>query len=217
MKGVRYLIEVILVDDHAILRDGLRTIIAQETDMKVIGEATGSSELQEMLKSMKPTIIVMDINMLEMNGIELTKWVKNQYPAIKIIVLTMYKNDEYFLAAIREGANGYLLKDSPSEEVIAALRTVSNGEAVIPSIMTKKLLSLHQAENKLEDNTLTSREMEVLLRLVEGLSNKEIANRLFISDKTVKIHVSNIFKKLEVKSRSQAIIYAVQNNLVPLM
>jgi DNA-binding NarL/FixJ family response regulator len=211
------LIEIILVDDHAILRDGLRTIIAQESDMRVIGEATGSSELQEMLKEMKPTIIIMDINMSEMNGIELTKWVRNQYPDIKIIVLTMYKNDEYFMAAIREGASGYLLKDSPSEEVIAALRTVSKGESVIPSIMTKKLLSLHQAENNMEDNSLTMREMEVLLRLVEGLSNKEIANRLFISDKTVKIHVSNIFKKLEVKSRSQAIIYAVQNNLVPLM
>ena len=210
------MIEIILVDDHAILRDGLRTIIAQESDMRVIGEATGSSELQEMLKEMKPTIIIMDINMSEMNGIELTKWVRNQYPDIKIIVLTMYKNDEYFMAAIREGASGYLLKDSPSEDVIAALRTVSKGESVIPSIMTKKLLSLHQAEN-VEDNSLTMREMEVLLKLVEGLSNKEIANRLFISDKTVKIHVSNIFKKLEVKSRSQAIIYAVQNNLVPLM
>lgn len=211
------MIDIILVDDHAILRDGLRTIISQENDMRVIGEATGSSGLQEMLKKMNPTVIIMDINMPEMTGIELTKWVKNHHPMIKIIILTMYKNDEYFMAAIREGADGYLLKDSPSEDVIAALRTVSMGESVIPSIMTKKLLSLHQGENKTEDNSLTSREMEVLLKLVEGLSNKEIANRLFISDKTVKIHVSNIYRKLDVKSRSQAIIYAVQNNLVPLL
>jgi DNA-binding NarL/FixJ family response regulator len=211
------LIEVILVDDHAILRDGLKTLIAQESDMTVVGEATGSRQLQGMLTKVNPTVIMMDINMPEMNGIDLTKWVKSNYPNIKIMILTMYKNDEYFMAAIREGADGYLLKDSPSEDVIAALRTISRGESVIPAVMTKKLLSLHHAENKAEDNLLTSREMEVLLKLVEGLSNKEIADRLFISDKTVKIHVSNIFKKLDVKSRSQAIIYAVQNQLVPLL
>lgn len=205
------------MDDHAILRDGLKTIIAQENDMTVVGEATGSIQLQEILKTVNPTVIIMDINMPEMNGIELTKWVKSKYPTIKIVILTMYKNDEYFMASIREGADGYLLKDSPSEDVIAALRTISNGESVIPAGMTKKLISLHHAENNTEDNSLTAREMEVLLKLVEGLSNKEIGKRLFISDKTVKIHVSNIFKKLDVKSRSQVIIYAVQHNLVPLL
>ncbi|TWT24901.1 response regulator transcription factor [Planomicrobium sp. CPCC 101110] len=211
------MIEVVLVDDHAILRDGLKTLIAQESDMEVVGEATGSRQLMEMLPNKKPNVIMMDINMPEMNGIELTKWVKSNYPSIKIVILTMYKNDEYFMAAIREGADGYLLKDSPSADVISAIRTVSNGESVIPPMMTKKLLSLHQTENQTEDNALSPREMEVLLGLVEGLSNKEIADRLYISDKTVKIHVSNIFKKLNVKSRSQAIIYAVQNQLVPLL
>ncbi|WKA55014.1 response regulator [Planococcus shixiaomingii] len=211
------MIEVILVDDHAILRDGLKTLIGQESDMKVVGEVTGSGQLMQMLPQLDPDVIMMDINMPDMNGIELTKWVKSNYPSIKIIVLTMYKNDEYFMAAIREGADAYLLKDSPSADVISAIRTVSNGESVIPAIMTKKLLSLHQTENKSEDNALSPREMEVLLGLVEGLSNKEIADRLYISDKTVKIHVSNIFKKLDVKSRSQAIIYAVQNQLVPLL
>lgn len=211
------MIEVILVDDHAILRDGLKTMIGQEEDMKVIGEATGAAQLKAMLPDIKPAVIMMDINMPEMNGIELTKWVKSHYPEIKVIVLTMYKDDEYFMAAIREGANGYLLKDSPSEEVISALRLVSQGESVIPPTMTKKLLSLHHADSKAEDNSLTPREMEVLLGLVEGLSNKDIADRLFISDKTVKIHMSNIFKKLNVKSRSQALIYAVQHKLVPLL
>ncbi len=211
------MIEVILVDDHAILRDGLKTMIGQETDMKVIGEATGAKQLQAMLPTVKPAVILMDINMPEMNGIELTKWVRHHYPDIKVIVLTMYKDDENFMAAIREGANGYLLKDSPSEEVITAIRLVNQGESVIPPAMTKKLLSLHQADNKTDDNSLTPREMEVLLGLVEGLSNKEIADRLFISDKTVKIHMSNIFKKLNVKSRSQALIYAVQHKLVPLL
>jgi DNA-binding NarL/FixJ family response regulator len=210
-------IEVILVDDHAILRDGLKTIIGQEEDMKVIGEATGAAQLKAMLPNLQPAVVMMDINMPETNGIELTKWVKAQYPEVKVIVLTMYKDDEYFMAAIREGANGYLLKDSPSEEVISAIRLVSKGESVIPPSMTKKLLSLHHTNSKEEDNSLTPREMEVLLGLVEGLSNKEIADRLFISDKTVKIHMSNIFKKLNVKSRSQALIYAVQHKLVPLL
>lgn len=210
------MIQVLLVDDHAILRDGLRTLIAQEEDMAVIGEATGSSQLIEMLPEVEPDIIIMDINMPQMNGIELTHWVKSKYSTIKIIVLTMYNNDEYFMAAIREGADGYLLKDSPSKDVINAIRTVASGESVIPPGMTKKLLSLHKQENNQDDKTLTPREMEVLLVLVEGLSNKDIASRLYISDKTVKIHVSNIFKKFDVKSRSQAIIFAVQNNLVPL-
>lgn len=211
------MIEVVLVDDHAILRDGLKTMIGQEDDMKVIGEATGAAQLKTMLSTIKPAVIIMDINMPEMNGIELTKWVKGRYPEIKVIVLTMYKDDEYFMAAIREGANGYLLKDSPSEEVISALRLVSQGESVIPPAMTKKLLSFHHPDNKADGNSLTPRETEVLLGLVEGLSNKEIADRLFISDKTVKIHMSNIFKKLNVKSRSQALIYAVQHKLVPLL
>ncbi len=210
------MIQVLLVDDHAILRDGLKTLIAQEEDMEVMGEATGSTQLMVMLPKVQPDIIMMDINMQEMNGIELTRWVKSNYPSIKIIVLTMYNNDEYFMAAIREGAEGYLLKDSPSKDVIDAIRTVAGGESVIPPAMTKKLLSMHKQENNEEDKTLTPREMEVLLALVEGLSNKDIASRLYISDKTVKIHVSNIFRKFDVKSRSQAIIFAVQNNLVPL-
>lgn len=210
------MIQVLLVDDHAILRDGLKTLIAQEDDMEVMGEATGSAQLMAMLPEAEPDIIMMDINMQEMNGIELTRWVKSNYSSIKVIVLTMYNNDEYFMAAIREGAEGYLLKDSPSKDVIDAIRTVASGESVIPPAMTKKLLSLHQQDNNEDDKSLTPREMEVLLALVEGLSNKDIGTRLYISDKTVKIHVSNIFRKFDVKSRSQAIIFAVQNNLVPL-
>ncbi|WP_392455244.1 response regulator [Chryseomicrobium aureum] len=210
------MIQVLLVDDHAILRDGLKTLIAQEKDMEVMGEATGSTQLMEMLPNLEPDIIMMDINMQQMNGIELTRWVKSNYSAVKVIVLTMYNNDEYFMAAIREGAEGYLLKDSPSKDVIDAIRTVAGGESVIPPAMTKKLLSMHKQEKNEDDKTLTPREMEVLLALVEGLSNKDIASRLYISDKTVKIHVSNIFRKFDVKSRSQAIIFAVQNNLVPL-
>ncbi|MGD6833680.1 response regulator [Sutcliffiella halmapala] len=211
------MINVMLVDDHAILRDGLKTIISLESDMKVVGEATGGAEMELLLKRKCPEVIVMDINMPEQNGIELTKIVKKEYPDVKVLILTMYKHDEYFMSALKEGADGYLLKDSPSEQVIDAIRTVHRGESIIHPAMTKKLISYHQQETQVkEDTVLTEREKEVLVCLVEGLSNKEIAGRLYISDKTVKIHVSKIFKKLDVKSRSQVVIYAVQHKLVPL-
>ncbi|KIL51984.1 response regulator [Jeotgalibacillus soli] len=210
------MINIMLVDDHAILRDGLKTIISQEKDMIVIGEATNEEEFIEKLNQELPDVIVMDINMPNKNGIELTRLVKDNHPTVKVLILTMYKHEEYFMSAIKEGADGYLLKDSPSEQVIQAIQTVANGESVIHPAMTKKLLTYHQQEKNTENRALTEREKEVLICLVEGLANKEIAQKLFISDKTVKIHVSNIFKKLDVKSRSQVIIYAVQNNLVPL-
>ncbi|NLP50636.1 response regulator transcription factor [Bacillus sp. RO1] len=210
------MINVMLVDDHAILRDGLKTIISLEKDMKVVGEATSGREMIALLEKARPHIIVMDINMPEQDGIQLTKMVKKEYPEVKVLILTMYKHDEYFMSAIKEGADGYLLKDSPSDQVIDAIRTVFQGESIIHPAMTKKLINYHQqGVQQAEDTTLTEREKEVLLGLVEGLSNKEIAQRLFISDKTVKIHVSKIFKKLDVKSRSQVVIYAVQHKLVP--
>jgi DNA-binding NarL/FixJ family response regulator len=211
------MINVMLVDDHAILRDGLKSIISLESDMEVVGEATGGAEMEVLLKSKSPDVIVMDINMPEQNGIELTKIVKKEYPAVKVLILTMYKHDEYLMSALKEGADGYLLKDSPSEQVVDAIRTVHRGESIIHPAMTKKLISYHQQEAQVkEDTVLTEREKEVLVCLVEGLSNKEIAGRLYISDKTVKIHVSKIFKKLDVKSRSQVVIYAVQHKLVSL-
>lgn len=211
------MINVMLVDDHAILRDGLKTIISLEHDMNVIGEATGGKEMVALLGKECPHVIVMDINMPEQDGIELTKIVKREYPEVKVLILTMYKHDEYFMSAIKEGADGYLLKDSPSDQVIDAIRTVFKGESIIHPAMTKKLINYHQQGiQQTEDTTLTEREKEVLVCLVEGLSNKEIAQRLFISDKTVKIHVSKIFKKLDVKSRSQVVIYAVQHKMVPL-
>ncbi|PLR76890.1 DNA-binding response regulator [Bacillus sp. V3-13] len=211
------MIRLMLVDDHAVLRDGLRNILGMEDDIEVVGEAVSGDEALEKIGIIKPDIVVMDINMPNKNGVEVTGIIKRQYPNIKVLVLTMHSHDEFFMSAIREGADGYLLKDAPSDQVVAAIRTVAKGESVIHPSMTKKLLSFHQQkQTETEDSSLTEREKEVLLCLVEGLSNKEIAQRLFISDKTVKIHVSKIFKKLNVKSRSQVVIYAVQNQLVPM-
>jgi DNA-binding NarL/FixJ family response regulator len=211
------LIKLMLVDDHAVLRDGLRNILELEDDIRVVGEAVSGDDALKKVPMCEPDVILMDINMPEKNGVEVTGILKKKYPSIKVLVLTMHNHDEYFMAAIREGADGYLLKDAPSEQVVEAIRTVARGESVIHPSMTKKLLNFHQQQQEQpKENVLTEREMEVLQCLVEGMSNKEIADRLFISDKTVKIHVSKIFKKFDVKSRSQVVIYAVQNKLVPM-
>src|SRR5690606_6572175 len=211
------MIKLMLVDDHAVLRDGLRNILELEDDIRVVGEAVSGDEALEKVPKCEPDVILMDINMPQKNGVEVTGILKKKYPSIKVLVLTMHNHDEYFMAAIREGADGYLLKDAPSEQVVEAIRTVASGESVIHPSMTKKLLNFHQQQQEQpKENALTEREMEVLQCLVEGMSNKEIADRLFISDKTVKIHVSKTFKKFNVKSRSQVVIYAVQNKLVPM-
>ncbi|MFC4802397.1 response regulator [Neobacillus sp. GCM10023253] len=218
------MIKLMLVDDHAVLRDGLKNILEMETDIEVIAEAINGNDAIEKVKETMPDVILMDINIPEKNGIEATSIIKKMYPSIKILILTMFDHDEYFMSAIREGADGYLLKDAPSQHVVDAIRAVANGQSVIHPSMTKKFLGFFQPpakpepaeEEKSADSTLTEREKDVLLCLVKGMNNKEIAQTLFISDKTVKIHVSNIFKKLGVKSRSQVVIYAVQNQLVPL-
>ncbi len=206
-----------IVDDHAVLRDGLKTIFSLENDFVVIAEAESGEEALTKLEKNVPDLIIMDINLPKQNGVEISGKVKKQYPHVKILILTMYKHDEYFISAIKEGADGYLLKDAPSDHVVDAVRSLMSGEAVIHPSMTKKLLDLHQhADDKKENNQLTDREKEVLDCLVKGYSNKEIAEELYISDKTVKIHVSKIFKKLRVKSRSQAVIHAIQHQLVSL-
>jgi DNA-binding NarL/FixJ family response regulator len=216
------MIKLMLVDDHAVLRDGLKNILEMESDIDVIAEAVNGNDAIARVKEAMPDVILMDINIPEKNGIEATSVIKKQYPSIKVLILTMFDHDEYFMSAIREGADGYLLKDAPSQHVVDAIRAVANGQSVIHPSMTKKFLGFMQPkpevveEEKPADSMLTEREKEVLLCLVKGMNNKEIAQTLFISDKTVKIHVSNIFKKLGVKSRSQVVIYAVQNQLVPL-
>jgi len=207
-----------LVDDHAVLRDGLKNILGMEQGIEVVGEAISGREAVHKAASLLPDVILMDINIPDINGIEVTKMIKRDFPMMKILILTMYDHDEYFMSAIREGADGYLLKDAPSQHVVDAIYSVTKGQSVIHPAMTKKFLSFQKPQQPLSEakELLTEREKEVLLCLVQGMNNKEIGEALFISDKTVKIHVSKIFKKLEVKSRSQVVIYAVQNQLVPL-
>jgi DNA-binding NarL/FixJ family response regulator len=210
------MVKIMLVDDHAVLRDGLANIFELEQDIEVVGVAESGEKAIETVAEIGPDIIIMDINMPGMNGIETASIIKKKHPFVKILMLTMHNEDEYLMAALKEGADGYLLKDAPSDQVVDAIKMVSKGESILHPEMTKKLIDFHQQKNTDNDSQLTDREQEVLMCLVDGLSNKDIAASLFISDKTVKIHVSKIFKKLGVKSRSQAVIYAVQHQLVPL-
>lgn len=209
------MIQILLVDDHTVLRDGLRSILDLESDIRVVGEAVSGEEVLKKVEEYRPDFILMDINLPGKNGIEVTSLVKSQYPNCRVLILTMFEHDEYLMEALRAGADGYLLKDSSSEQVVAAIRKVSQGDSVIHPRMTQKLITYHQTNSERNENVLTEREKEVLFELVKGLSNKEIAEVLFISDKTVKIHINKIFKKLNVKSRTQAVIYAVQNQLIP--
>lgn len=211
------MIRLIIVDDHAVLRDGLKTILESEQDIQVIGEAESGDLALNLVATLKPDVVLTDINMPGMTGIEVTKAIKQIDSNVKVLILTMHSHQEYLMAAIKEGADGYLLKDAPSDHVIEAIRTVHAGESVIHPSLTKKLMNYHQQQLREEktENMLTERERDVLICLVEGLTNKEIGERLFVSEKTVKIHVSNIFKKLNVKSRSQVVIHAMQNGLVP--
>lgn len=211
------MIRVFLIDDHAVLRDGLTNILGLEEDIQVVGEAISAHQVLAQLEESKPDVILLDINMPGKNGIDVLKEIKARHQEMKVIILTMFSQEDYFYHAIDLGTDGYLLKDSPSSQVVEAIRSVYKGESYIHPLMTKKLLNLHQNKSKQdEEDQLTIREKEVLGFLVEGLTNKEIAGKLHITDKTVKIHVSNIFKKFKVKSRSQVIIYAVKHRLVPL-
>ena len=212
------MIDVMIVDDHAVLRDGLKRIFSYDPDISKVDEAYSAENLLDKLKHRPnfPDVVILDINLPGMDGVEAIRHIKKLSKKIKVLILTMYNHDEYLLKALSQGADGYLLKDAPSDELLEAIKKISKGEPILHPSLTKKLFDYHLKQSEKEDAKLTNREQEVLICLVEGLSNKEIADKLYISDKTVKIHVSKIFKKLNVKSRSQAIIHAVNHQLVAL-
>lgn len=213
-------IKVVLVDEHAILREGLASLINRETDMKVVGEASNGIEALQMTEELIPDVVLIDIQISGLDGIETIRRIREKHPPVSILVLTLIDQDKRFHEAIYAGATGYLLKTAPSSDVIEGIRLIFRGGSVLDPVMARKLLDnltgARKPELRKSTELLTPRELDVLKLMVKGLSNKEMAENLFISDKTVKIHVSNILKKLRVKSRSQAIIYAVQHGLVEL-
>lgn len=225
-------IRVVVTDDHMVLLEGISRIIDMEEDMEVVGQATNGLIALSLVEKFKPDVVLMDINMPVMDGLKATQKIKEVAPQTEVLILTMSDEEEYFFPMIAAGASGYILKDSPSNEVVQAIRVVFNGESMIQPSMAKKLLNQYtnsSAELRIDSTAsnnkplhregvfqsqLTPRELEVLNHLVDGETNKEIADNLYISDKTVKIHVNKIYKKFKVKSRSQAIIYAVYNRII---
>ncbi|TCW36081.1 LuxR family two component transcriptional regulator [Thermohydrogenium kirishiense] len=203
------MINILIADDHVLLRQGLKQIIELEEDMKVIYQASDGEEAYEIAKKISPDIILMDINMPNINGIKAAKMLKNDNPKNKIMFLTIYNDKEYLMKALKIGVEGYILKDADSDELIKAIRTISNGGVYIHPSLVSEIENLDTDECKKE---LTDREMQILSLIAEGYSNKEIADKLFLSEKTVKNHVYNIFRKLDVKDRTQAAIYLLKNN-----
>ena len=206
-------IRVLIADDHPVFRFGLRSLISSTSEMEVIGEATNGDSAIELSASLKPDIILMDVNMPELNGIEATRKILKDQPEIGILIITMFDDDSVF-DAMQAGARGYLLKGADPEETLRAIRSVANGAAIFSPKVAKRLIAyfgVHQGAAQPETFAeLTEREREILELIAQGLTNPAIAEKLVLSPKTVRNHVSNIFSKLQVSDRAQAIVKARQ-------
>lgn len=211
-------IKVMLVDDHALIREGIKQILELEDDIVVVGQAGDGEEAFEKANVVKPEVILLDINMPSLNGIETLRKFKDLGIESKIIMLTIHEDREYIMKTLRLGADGYILKDSSADSFIQGVRDVVNGKQYIqPKIADLANLCSNKDNSDLDRiNSLTKREYEVLTLIAEGLNNKDIALKIFISEKTVKNHVSNIFKKLNLNDRVQAAIFAYKNNIKKL-
>lgn len=212
-------IRVLIADDHPIVREGLRTILGFQEGIEVVGEASDGLEAVDLAQKLLPEVVLMDIRMSKLNGVEATRRIKAHHPQIGVIVLTNYDDDRYVFEGVEAGASGYLLKDISFDELSEAIHRVARGESLMaPSVLRKVLDEFaHRAEEReLPHEGLTPRELEVLQALAQGLKNEEIAKELFITGKTVKSHLGSIFSKLGVNDRSQAILYAIKHKLVDI-
>ena len=213
-------IRLLIADDHHIVRKGIKVLLATEKDMQVVGEAENGAEAVEKAAALDPDVILMDIVMPGMDGIEATRRITSAKPASRILVLTSFAADDKVFPAVKAGALGYLLKDSTPEQLLEAIRQVYRGEPSLePSIARKVLQELSNpggAAGKQTSDPLTEREMEVLRLIAQGMSNKEIAAKIFVAEWTVRSHVSNILGKLHLASRTQAALYALRAGLASL-
>ncbi|MBV9258718.1 MAG: response regulator transcription factor [Ktedonobacteraceae bacterium] len=205
-------IRLLIADDHAFYREGVRTMLLELPDMEVIGEAANGDETIAQADSLSPDVILMDIKMPGMNGIEATRRILQVSPHIKVLVVTMFEDDDSVFSAMRAGARGYLLKDADQDELVRAVKAVYRGEAIFSPAIAQRMIhyfsALPQTASAIAFPDLTEREREILQRIAQGESNATIAKHLTLSLKTVQNHVSNIFSKLQVADRSQAIVRA---------
>lgn len=207
--------KVVICDDQAIVRDGLVMLLKLEKDIEVVGTATDGSDAVEIVGKKQPDLVLMDLKMPVMNGVEATRQIKANYSNVKVLVLTTYDDDQWVFDAIRAGASGYLLKDTPRDELVAAIRGTITGKSYIDPSVASKLLDMassHQTQpTNIITEKLTDREIQILQLIAKGLSNTVIAERLFLSEGTVRNHVSSILAKLGVTDRTQAAVVAIQH------
>ena len=211
------MIKIIISDDQAIIRDGLEMLMKLENDIEVLGLAQDGAEAVELVAANPPDLVLMDLKMPGMNGVEATRRIRANYPDVKVLVLTTYDDDEWVFDAIRAGASGYLLKDTPREKVIEAIRGTVTGKSYVDPLVVGKLLdqvaSKQEQPETLITDKLTERELDVLRLIAHGSANAEIAEKLHLSEGTIRNHVSAILSKLEISDRTQAAIIAIRHGL----
>ncbi|MCT1484112.1 MULTISPECIES: response regulator [Staphylococcus] len=204
---------IVLIDDHHIVRQGLEFLISTVEGLDIQASfSDGEAFIKYLNENNIPDLVLLDLVMPNMNGIEVTHYIKTYYPYIKVLVLTSYVDDEYVMSAVNEGADGYEIKDVEPQKLIATITKVLNNEKIIHPKAKNVIDAMHEKPHF--NNKLSKREMEVLKEMVKGKTNKDIAKSLFVSEKTVKTHVSHIFNKLQVSDRTQAAIYAIENKLI---
>ncbi|NTW33831.1 MAG: response regulator transcription factor [Bacteroidetes bacterium] len=214
-------IKIILTDDHRIFRDGIKSLLSDNDFINIIGEASSGNELLEMLKTHKPDVVIVDISMQGLSGIEVTRQISFLYPEIKIMILSMHTDEEFVLNSIKAGAKAYLPKDTSVEELLEAIKILNEGGEFYSKLVSDNFLKSYikkvKVEQKLMDNDdLTQREIEILKLAASGSSNKEIADKLFISIKTVDAHKNHIMQKLKLKNTAEMVLYAVKNNIIEI-
>jgi DNA-binding NarL/FixJ family response regulator len=212
-------IKVLLADDHSLFREGIRSLLEDQEDIEIVGEAEDGLEAVKLAATLKPTVILMDINMPVVDGVEATRTILKNEEAVGIIILTMYPQDEYVFEALKAGAKAYLLKDTRSRKLLEVIRAVHKGQAVIDADMTNRLLNefrrlADKGENAPKLQPLTDQERRILTLVAVGASNKDIAADLNLSERTIKNYLSVIFQKLQVNNRTEAAIRAVRDGLV---
>jgi len=212
-------IKIVLVDDHRIFRDGIKSLLSEIDFIDIIGEASGGKELLDMLNTIIPDLVVLDITMPGLSGIEVSRQISSLYPEIKLMILSMHTNEEFVINAMKAGVKGYLSKDTSKEELLDAIKIIYEGGECYSKLVSDNFLKSYIKKYKseqsfLENKAMTHREIEILKLAAGGLNNKEIADKLFISTKTVDCHKSNIMQKLKLKNTAEMVLYAVKNKII---